>query len=223
MKKILLILVAIVAVLSAGNYRAVPMDKAQILQSGKTKMFCNVCGMTLPMFYKTNHAATVNGETKQYCSIHCMFEDAMKHGVEVKDPKVVDNSTMKFMDATKAYYVVGSNKPGTMSMVSKYAFGTKDAAEKFAKEYGGKIMTYDKVATLVKKNLKKEIAAIKKKQAKMAMMGKKAYEKMCKMTDKRFDSPAVAKAYVVENKLCGNLKGKKLQAIALYLSGKGKM
>jgi len=219
MKKII-ILICLVAFGFAGNYRAVPMDKAQMVQKGASKMFCNVCGMTLPMFYKTNHAAKIGGEDHQYCSIHCMFEEAMKKGVDVTDPRVIDNSTMKFMDATKAYYVVGSNKPGTMTMVSKYAFGTKNAAEKFAKKYAGKVMIYNEVATLVKKNLKKEITGIKKKQAKMAMMGKKIYNKMCKMSDKRFNSPAVAKTYIIQSKICGNLKGKKLQAVALYLSGK---
>lgn len=218
MKKILLGLVALTLMLSAGNYRAVPVEKAEILQSGKTKMFCGVCGMTLPMFYKTNHAATVDGKTHQYCSIHCMFEEALKKGIEVKDPKVVDNSTMKFIDATKAYYVVGSNKPATMSTQSKYAFGTKKAAENFAKKFGGKVMPYSEVATLVKTNLKKEMAMIKKRQAKAAKKGQKIYEEMCKQTDKRFASPAEAKAYIKQNKLCGKLKGKPLQQVGLFLS-----
>ncbi|WP_458701018.1 nitrous oxide reductase accessory protein NosL [Sulfurospirillum sp. 1307] len=220
MRKIFLGFFALTLMLSAGNFRAVPMDKAEILQSGKTKMFCNVCGMTLPMFYKTNHAADIDGKTHQYCSIHCMFEEAMSKGVEVKNPRVVDNDTLKFMDATKAYYVVGSKQPGTMSAVSKYAFGTKSGAENFVKKFGGKIMSFNEVATLVKKNLKKEIAMIKKRQAKAAKKGMKIYNEMCKKTDKRFDNPALAKSYIKMNKLCGKLKGKPLQQVALYLSNR---
>ncbi|MEA3289254.1 MAG: hypothetical protein U9Q04_03645, partial [Campylobacterota bacterium] len=58
------------------NYRAVPSSQATILQKGDQKMYCPVCGMTLPMFYKTNHAASDHtGHDKQYCSIHCAAED----------------------------------------------------------------------------------------------------------------------------------------------------
>jgi len=229
MKKILLILMAFSLFLVAGdmqknmkmkNFRAVPVQKAEILQNGKGKMFCTVCGMTLPMFYKTNHAAKIDGKVHQYCSIHCMVEEAIKHGMNPVDPQVVDNTTLKFISVDKAYYVVGSKKPGTMSMVSKYAFGTKSAAEAFAKKFGGKIMKYPAILKIVKKNLKKEMMGIKKKQAKMAKMGRKIYNKKCKMTDKRFSTPALAKVYIKEHKLCGKIKGKPFQAVALYLSGK---
>ena len=59
-------------------FQMVPADQATILQEGKAKMFCPECGMTLPMFYKTNHAATVDGKVKQYCSIYCIVEDTKK-------------------------------------------------------------------------------------------------------------------------------------------------
>ncbi len=229
MKKLLLVLVALSVMLVAGdmkkpmkNFRMVTMDKAQIVQSGKAKMFCPKCGMTLPMFYRTNHAAKFDGKTYQYCSIHCMLEDALERGVEPTDPMVVDNSTLKFISVNDAYYVVGSKKPATMSMVSKYAFGTKKAAQDFAKKFGGKVMRYPEVAALVEKNMKKEIAGIHKRQAKMAKMGAKIYKKMCKPTDKRFKTAAEAKVFMKSTKLCGNIKGKQCQAVALFLAGKGK-
>ncbi len=230
MKKIILSLLAVSLMLVAGDmskskmvmkdYRAVPVSKAVVLQKGKAKEFCPVCGMTLPMFYRTNHAAKVGGQEHQYCSIHCMIEEAVKNGKEVVDPEVVDNTTLKFIDANKAFYVVGSSKPATMSMVSKYAFGTKSAAEAFTKKFGGKIMRYTQVAKMVKVNLKKEIMGVRKNQAKMAKMGMKIYKKMCKKTNKRFRTPAEAKVFIQENNLCGKIKGKHFQAVALYLSGR---
>jgi len=224
MKKLLVFMVVLSSVLFAKMgmmkmYQSVPMDKATILQKGDAKMFCPKCGMTLPMFYKTNHAATdEKGVVKQYCSIHCLAEDALEHNL--KDMKVVDNSTLKFIPVEEAYYVVGSKKKGTMTMVSKYAFGTKEAAEAFAKQNGGKIMKFDQVFKMVQDNLKKESAMIAKKQHKMAGMGKMIYAKMCKGDDKRFSTPAEAKAYIKKSGICGDLKGKKLQAVGLYLSGK---
>ncbi|HIP31052.1 MAG TPA: hypothetical protein EYG83_09640 [Sulfurospirillum arcachonense] len=231
MKKMLLILVSLAMVCVAAeaakpkkamkNFRAVPMEKAQLLQEGKGKAYCSVCGMTLPMFYKTNHAAKVNGKTHQYCSIHCMIEEAMTNGKEVVDAKVVETNTLKFITSQDAFYVVGSKKPGTMSPVSKYAFGTKETAEKFAEKFGGKVMSYAETSKIVKGGMKKAIGMIKKRQAKAAKMGEKVYKKMCKQTDKRFANAAEAKSYLKEHKLCGKLKGKPFQQVGLFLAGKG--
>jgi len=69
------------------NFRAVPFDKAQILQKGPAEMFCVKCGMTLPMFYKTNHAAKVDGKIEQFCSMYCLVEE-INSGKKVEDIKV---------------------------------------------------------------------------------------------------------------------------------------
>ncbi len=229
MKKLLVVLGIVAGLLSFGyaeeakpmkNYRAVDPSKAEILQKGEGKNFCPICGMTLPMFYKTNHAAKVDGVDKQYCSIHCMVEDKEVNGKNLTDFKAVDNDTMKFKSSEEMYFVVGSKQPGTMSPISKYGFGTKKGAEDFAAKFGGEIMTFKELYAYVKKGLQKDIDATKKRQAKAAAMGEKIYAKMCKQTDKRFDNPAAAKTYLEQTELCGKLKGKKLQAVALYLSGK---
>jgi len=54
----------------------------------------------------------------------------------------------------------------------------------------------------------------------MAKKGKMIYDKMCQKTQKRFHSVAKAKAFILDSKICGNIKGKKLQMIGMYLSGK---
>lgn len=199
------------------NYRMVPMGKAEILQKGKSKMFCTKCGMTLPMFYRTNHAATVDAKVKQFCSIYCLVEE-MNGGKKATNVKVVDNTTLKFIDANKAFYIVGSSKPATMAKkISKYAFGTKEAAEDFAKKFGGKVMKFDEVLALAKKDFESDTKAKKMRQAKMAKMGEKAYKKKCKTIDKKFTSVAEAKSYIKQSGVCGEIKGKPLQAIGLYL------
>ncbi len=201
------------------NYRMVPMAKAQILQKGDAKMYCPKCGMTLPMFYRTNHAATVDGNVEQFCSIHCLVEE-MKSGKKVTDVKVVDNSTLKFIDAAKAYYVVGSKKPGTMSKVSKYAFAEKDAAEKFVAKFGGKVESYADVLKMVEMNFDKEAKMIAMKQAKAAKKGEMIFNKKCKPVEQKFTTAAEAKAYVKANNVCGDIKGKPLQAVGLYLKSR---
>ena len=90
-------------------FQTVSKGEATLLQEGKAKPFCPECGMTLPVFYKTNHAATVDGKVKQYCSIHCVVEDTQK-GSKLTDIQVVDVTSLKFISADKASYVVGSAK-----------------------------------------------------------------------------------------------------------------
>ena len=239
MKKIVLLFAALVVVSSNGfseemhqgmqasgkkmptSFQAVSADKAVILQEGESKMFCPKCGMTLPMYYRTNHAADVDGKTTQFCSIHCLAE-AMANGAKVTKVKVVDNTTLAFIDVISSWYVVGSSKPGTMSMTSKYAFGKKSDAEKFAKEFGGKVMTYYAVLDVVKDTLAQESDMIKKRQAMVAQNGEMMYNSMCTPIDVNFTSTADAKAYLINEKPCGDLQGKELQAIGLYLNLRNK-
>ncbi len=169
------------------------------------------------MFYRTNHAANHNHKHDQYCSITCLIEDMDINGKKMSSFKVVDNTTLKFIPSKDAYFVVGSKKPATMSMVSKYAFGTKSAARKFKKENGGTIMRFDELVTMVKEAQVKELAMIKKKQSMMRKKGAMMYQKICKPTKRHFSTTAKAKAFLKESQICGNIRGKKLQAIGLYL------
>ena len=225
MKKLIIGLLVLSISLSAiemihKNYRAVPLKKATLLKSGKEKMYCSVCGMTLPMFYRTNHAADHDHIHDQYCSITCMIEDAVINKKDLKNFKVVDNTTLKFILSQDAYFIVGSKKPGTMSMTSKYAFKTKQAALKFQQENGGRLMRFNDLVTLVKKAQLKDMKATKKRQAKAIKKGAMMYKKMCNKTNKVFHTTAEAKVYLTTSKICGNIKGKKLQAIGMYLVNK---
>ncbi len=200
-------------------FQTVSKGEATLLQEGKAKPFCPECGMTLPMFYKTNHAATVDGKVKQYCSIHCVVEDTQK-GSKLTDIKVVDVTTLKFIAADKASYVVGSAKKGTMTMVSKYAFANKADAEAFAKANGGKVVDYSGAYKAAEDDFAKDSKMVAKKQAMMAKKGEMMYGKMCQKTDKKFATTAEAKAFMVENKLCKDLNPKQMQAIGLYLKNR---
>ncbi|RUM65791.1 MAG: hypothetical protein DSZ05_05480 [Sulfurospirillum sp.] len=199
-------------------FQSVPAEKATLLQTGDAKMFCTECGMNLPMFYKTNHAADVDGKVKQYCSIHCLVEDKEKNGKDLKNIRVVDVQTLKFIPVEKATYVVGSSVKGTMSMTSKYAFADKAAAEAFAKEHGGKVTDFNGAYEEAKKDFANDSAMIAGKQAMMAKKGAMLYAKKCQPTDVKFSSPAEAKAYVMKNGLCKGLNPKQLQAVGLFLS-----
>lgn len=200
-------------------FQSVSKGEATLLQEGKAKPFCPECGMTLPMFYKTNHAATVDGKVKQYCSIHCIVEDTQK-GSKLTDIQVVDVTSLKFISADKASYVLGSAKKGTMTMVSKYAFANKADAEAFAKENGGEVVDYSGAYKAAENDFAKDSKMVAKKQAMMAEKGEMMYGKMCQKTDKKFATTAEAKTFMVENKLCKDLNPKQMQAIGLYLKNR---
>ena len=231
MKKILLALLAVVTMVTLVQaqgsspkrmmkmFQMVSLDKATILQKGKAKLFCPECGMSLPMFYKTNHAATVDGEVKQYCSLHCLVDD-IKKGTKLSDIKVVDVISLKFIPVEKATYVVGSRKKGTMSMVSKYAFADKDYAKAFAKVNGGEVVNYTLAYKKAESDFAKESKMIAKKQAMMSAKGEMMYAKMCQKTEAKFTTTAEAKAFMLEHKLCKALNPKQMQAIGLYLKNR---
>ncbi len=48
-----------------------------------------------------------------------------------------------WIDAKKAWYVLGSNKVGGMDASEAVPFGNKASAQQFAKENGGKVKAYD--------------------------------------------------------------------------------
>jgi len=134
-------------------YQSVSAKKAILLQKGKNKRYCARCGMDLVKYYKTNHAAVYKGKVYQYCSIHCL-EDHLREGVTLKNPQVVDVSSLKFISVADAKYVVGSKKRATMSHVSKYAFSSLDDAKKFQAKYGGEIMSFNGARKVTQKDFK---------------------------------------------------------------------
>jgi nitrous oxide reductase accessory protein NosL len=202
---------------NAKMFQSVAMDEATILQDSKNKLYCPLCGMNLPMFYKTNHAALHEGHTKQYCSLHCLVEDKIQNKADLKDIQVVDVTSLKFIDAQSATYVVGSSKKGTMSMVSKYAFAKKADAEVFVKEFGGEMMGFEEAYIRASQGFEKEMMMVSENQATAGQKGEMIYNKMCQKTDILFASTAEAKTFIKEQKLCEKLDEKQLQAVGLYL------
>ncbi|QOP40687.1 nitrous oxide reductase accessory protein NosL [Sulfurimonas marina] len=123
-------------------FQTVSEKDAILVQEGKEKYHCHLCGMNLVKFYKTGYIAEDESRKYQYCSIHCLA-DHLNQGVELKNPKVINVTTLKPIPVLEAYYVVGSKVRGTMSRVSKYGFGTLEAAKQFQKKHGGDIMDFN--------------------------------------------------------------------------------
>jgi len=135
-------------------FQTVDKDQATLVQKGKDKEHCAICGMNLVKFYKTSHVAVDSDEVvHQYCSIHCLADHISK-GVQLKNPEVVDVTSLKLIPVQEAYYVVGSNVKGTMSRVSKYAFKSLDDAKAFQAKHGGEIVDFHSAWETAKKDFK---------------------------------------------------------------------
>ena len=139
--------------IKSSMFQSVSPQEATLVQTSKDKESCVRCGMNLVRYYKTSHAAQHNGVHYQYCSIHCL-EDHLGEGITLKNPKVVDISSLKLISVSKAYYVVGSKKRGTMTRVSKYAFLDKEMAKKFQDKFGGEIMNFNEALEKTKEDFK---------------------------------------------------------------------
>jgi len=134
-------------------FQMVDKKDATLVQKGSDKESCARCGMNLVRFYKTSHSSVHKGKSFQYCSFHCL-EDHLGEGIVLKNPQVVDITSLKFIPVAEANYVVGSSKRGTMTRTSKYAFRNIEAAKKFKKQYGGEIMSFSDAREIVKEDFK---------------------------------------------------------------------
>lgn len=193
------------------------VENPTLLMDGVAKMFCPVCGMNLGQFYKTSHAAEVGDKSHQYCSFHCMVEESMSKNSDPVKPKVVDTNTLEFIDATTAYYVYGSSKPATMSAISSYGFGSKEAADTFAKDFGGEVLTYSTLLEKTKATMADDLKLIEKRQSMAAKKGEVLYNQRCSKIDTKFKTSGEAKAYLLENNLCGELNMHELSQLSHYL------
>ncbi len=216
MRKIALSILLLFSLSFAQMFQSVPAEKAQLLQQGDAKLYCPNCGMNLVKFYKTSHALSdEHGHTHQYCSLHCLVE--ANPDADLSSAKVVNVNTLTFIDTRKAYYVVGSQKPGTMSMNSKYAFGTQNDAKAFIIANGGMLRNFKETLHVAKKEMAGDQAMIAKKRTKMAQKGQKMLETLCKGELGSFDNLAKAKSFVVHSGQCGTPNDKQAQAMAIAL------
>jgi nitrous oxide reductase accessory protein NosL len=106
---------------------------------------CKYCGMDREKFgYSRMLVRYADGTVMPSCSIHCTGIDlALNPHKGVEASLVGDYDTRVLLDAEKAFWVLGGDRMGVMSIRGKWAFGERRAAERFIKEHGGALATYD--------------------------------------------------------------------------------
>jgi nitrous oxide reductase accessory protein NosL len=106
---------------------------------------CKYCGMDRKMFGHSRMLIEYDdGTTVGTCSIHCVAVDlALNIDKTPKAIMVGDMNTKALVDAEKASWVIGGDKPGVMTKRAKWAFAKQEDAEKFMKEHGGTAASFD--------------------------------------------------------------------------------
>ena len=132
---------------------------------------CPNCGMVRAMWARTWMTFENSEGKSQACSFHCLADVALKSG---EDPKHVMVALYlqpeKMIAAEKAFFVVGSKATGTMTMKSKIAFPSKDAAVKFVKSCAGEVVGYQEVLKITKAGITKENAMLLDKRRKKGVI-----------------------------------------------------
>ncbi len=138
---------------------------------------CKLCGMDRGMFdFSRMLIEYKDGSVSAVCSVHCAALD-MANNID-KTPtsiKVGDFNGRQLIDAEKAVWVVGGNKPGVMSKRGKWAFEGKEGAENFIKTNQGKIASFDEVMKMAYEDMYNDTKMIreKRKMKRMKMMEQK--------------------------------------------------
>ena len=108
---------------------------------------CFYCGMFRSKFeYAWVMITHEDGSSEGFCSIHCAAIDMALHTDKpIRNITVGDFDTKKQIDANQAYWVIGGDIVGVMTVRAKWAFAVKPRADKFIETHGGRAATLREV------------------------------------------------------------------------------
>lgn len=117
---------------------------------------CHICGMVITKYPGPKGQLFLKGteSVPKFCSSRDMFNFALQTenqrqitAMYVHDAASTDwesPSDSHFIDAKTAYYVYGTSKKAVMGPAVA-PFSTLEAAEKFANEYGGRVLDFEDI------------------------------------------------------------------------------
>ena len=142
----------------------IPTVQAQ--EDVKAAPSCGYCGMDRGKFASSRMVIEYDDGSKVgTCSIHCAAVD-LANNLD-KGPVsllVADLGSKQLIDAEKATWVLGGKKPGVMTARAKWAFAERGAAEAFAREQGGTVVTFDEAMKATYEDLYQDTRMIREKR-----------------------------------------------------------
>ena len=142
----------------------------------KASPSCRHCGMDREKFAASRMVIQYDdGSSVGTCSIHCAALDLATTLDKAPTALLVaDLGSKALVDAEKATWVLGGAKQGVMTRRGKWAFAERAAAEAFAKENGGTVVTFDEAMKAAYEDMWQDTKMIREKRKMMRM---KAAEK----------------------------------------------
>ncbi len=163
MKKI--ILFSLLVVLSMGVGQAMGGEHQDITMHPE----CPYCGMDRAKFAHSRMQVSYDDHsTMGTCSVHCVAVDMVTF--LDKTPisyDVGDYNTKKLIDAEKAHWVIGGDKPGVMTRRAKWAFEKKSDSDQFIQAHGGEPATFEAVIEATFADMYQDTKMIREKRKMM--------------------------------------------------------
>lgn len=135
---------------------------------------CKYCGMNRQMFAHSRMLlAYEDGSELGACSLHCVAVDlALNIDKTPKSIQVADFNTKNLIDAEKAVWVIGGDKPGVMSKRAKWAFEKKADAEAYVNANKGALADFEAAIKAAYEDMYADTKMIReKRKAKRAKQG----------------------------------------------------
>ena len=132
---------------------------------------CHYCDMKKATFgHSWMMIEREDGSVVGVCSVHCAAVDmALNIDKPAKDITVGDYNSKKQIDAEKAFWVLGGDKMGVMTSRAKWAFVSKESADAFIKQHGGRPSTFDEIMKASFEDMYQDTLMIQKKRKMMRM------------------------------------------------------
>ena len=134
---------------------------------------CKFCGMDRAKFAHSRMLATYDdGSMVGACSLHCLAIDlSLNIDKTPSSIQVGDFNSKKIIDAEKAFWVIGGNKPGVMTKEAKWAFEKKEDAERFIMENSGTLASFDEALKAAYESMHVDTKMIRDKRKMMKQHG----------------------------------------------------
>ncbi|MGI2260463.1 nitrous oxide reductase accessory protein NosL [Shewanella sp. GXUN23E] len=153
MKKLLaLVLMPLLFACSDGTAQAKEAEPVALTEHDR----CHICGMVIVNYPGPKGQLTLKDSDTipKFCSSRDMFNFALQkeNQRQISDLFVHDAGTTDwqnpsdsaFIDAKTAYYVYGTTRKAVMGPAVA-PFSTLEAAEQFAREYGGRVLRFEDI------------------------------------------------------------------------------
>jgi nitrous oxide reductase accessory protein NosL len=131
---------------------------------------CPYCGMDRTKYHHSRHLVHYDdGLVDATCSIHCM---AISLSLNIdRGPKAIyaadfgsDKEIKPLVNVDEASYLIGSKLKGTMTVNSKMAFASADAAKAAQAENGGDLVNFDEALSNAYVGMAKDTIMVRKKR-----------------------------------------------------------